>query len=75
MAEKKGWKNKLAEVVGKVVRRMVVKKAKGLAELVEENGGKELLVEKSCWLKNRVGVVGDGWQQFKVGLITWLTIK
>ena len=40
---------------------------------VEENSGKELVVEKSCWLKNRVGVVGDGWQQFKVGLITWLT--
>ena len=42
---------------------------------VEENSGKELVVEKSCWLKNRVGVVGDGWQQLKVGLITWLTIK
>ena len=40
---------------------------------VGENGGKELLVEKSCQLKNRVGVVGDGWQQLKVGLITWLT--
>ena len=45
MAEKKGWKNKLAEVVGKVVRHMIVKKAKGLAELVEENGGKEVLAE------------------------------
>ena len=33
-------KNKLAEMVVKLVRHMVLKKAKGLAELVEENGGK-----------------------------------
>ena len=41
MAEKKGWKNKLDEVVGKVVRHKVLKKnPKGLVELVEENGEK-----------------------------------
>ena len=43
---RKVGKNTLAEVVVKLVRHMVVKKAKGLAELVEENGGKELLLEK-----------------------------
>ena len=46
MAEKervrKKRKKKLAEVVVKLVRHVVVKKAKGLAELVEENGGKEV---------------------------------
>ena len=59
MVEHKSWLNKQ-----KWLKEMVG---------VEENGGKELVVEKSCWLKNRVGVVGDGWQQLKVGLITWLT--
>ena len=44
--KRKVGKNTLAEVVVKLVRHMVVKKAKGLAELVEENGGKELLLEK-----------------------------
>ena len=38
-------KNKLAEVVVKLVRHMVVKKAKGLVEVVEENGAKEVLAE------------------------------
>ena len=37
----------LAEVVVKLVWHMVVKKVKGLVELVEENVGKELLAEKS----------------------------
>ena len=46
MAEKeRSRKNKLAEVVVKLFRHMVVKKAKGLAEVVEENGGKEVLAE------------------------------
>ena len=37
-------KNKLAEVVVKLVGHMVVTKTKGLAELVEGNGEKEVLV-------------------------------
>ena len=37
---RKVGKNMLAEVVVKFVRHMVVKKAKGLTELVEENGRK-----------------------------------
>ena len=38
-------KNMLAEVVVKLVRHMVAKKGKGLAEVVEDNGGKEVLAE------------------------------
>ena len=48
-------KNKLAEVVVKLVRHMVVKKTKGLAELVEENGGKEVLVGEMVAKKKLVG--------------------
>ena len=42
---RKVGKNTLAEVVVKLVRHMVVKKARGLAEVVEENGAKEVLAE------------------------------